>query len=122
LLLLLSALGAASGCAARERIQPGLANGPRLGGDTPVITHDAIANAADSCPSREGGRDPLAHRFNACPGAHEAPPRVVLFGAKVDAPPKSKATRYNFHLEGLPPCERSSDAWVSAESGPLCAR
>jgi len=115
-------------CAARERLRPGLANGPRLGSDPPPFSHDAshdaVANADDSCPSAaapQGARDPLPQRVFTCPATQERAPNVVLLSATVQGPPP-KAVPLRFHLEGLPPCDDPSTPWISSDSRPLCAR
>src|SRR5258706_7399896 len=90
-----------SGCAARERLQPGLANGPRLGGDAPVVSHDAVANASDSCPAYGTAGDPLPQRFPPCPRVGERAPSVALLSATVYKPhaPPPQLGRWKFHLE-----------------------
>jgi hypothetical protein len=115
------------GCSASSRIEPGLANGPALGGDSPVVAHDVVANAHDSCPSRARTNDPLPQRMPACPSFQESAPapETTLLNAKANGKgpdPAASGVPWNVHLEGLPPCDEPSSGWVAAEPGPVCAR
>jgi hypothetical protein len=104
LVALVFALGSATGCAAAQRVRPGLANVPILPVTESVDVHDVVANADDSCPLLPGSRDPLAYRYPACTTVEATrasyPVEIVPVSS---ADPSS--VRWTVHRRGLPPCE-----------------
>ena len=105
-------LALVSGCAtsravetaAVERVEPGLANAPVLPAETPLQSHDVIANGSDAC-SPPLQNKPRSLRIPVCQEEQSAAAVPVLA-----APPVRPArfdpleVRWEIHRRGIPPC------------------
>jgi hypothetical protein len=95
------------GCA--TSIQPGLANGPRLGGSQVADEriHDVVSNGGDSC-GRYAEQSPLRGRVPPCPTV--SPPATASTFAPVTIPSGSLVVPWLDHFYYGWPCPRASSA------------
>jgi len=113
------AIAALSAATCACTLQPGLANGPQLGGtpDTDSHVHDAIANGPDSC-GRRLDPGPLRNRIIPCPRTGE--PRSIPPSAAPSTGSDPVIMRWLNHYHAHWPCQEDVNPSIAMASGDSC--